>query len=293
MFTAPAHVALPPGVILREMTVDDIPAGLALCRASRWNQIARDWEQFLRLDPHGAAVAVRDRRVIGSVATLRFGTRFGWVSMVLVDPAERGRGVGRALLLRGLAILGDLVARLDATPAGEVLYRKLDFEEEFRLTRFQREPGSMTASGRTGFAGAVDAADWSSVVSFDAQVFGADRSDMLTWLVEGAPEYGLVSGSSGVVDGFMFGRHGHDFDQLGPVVAKDAEIAAALVGECLSRHPERRFVLDAPDRHASWQDWLKNVGFAVQRPFSRMYRGHHVHRGDPAHLYASIGPEFG
>jgi GNAT superfamily N-acetyltransferase len=275
------------------MTVDDIPAGLALCRASRWNQIARDWEQFLKLEPHGAAVAVRDGQVIGSVATLRFGARFGWISMVLVDPAQRRRGVGRVLLLHGLSILEDVVARLDATPAGEVLYRTLAFEEEYRLTRFQREPAPFD----TGSAGvpvpAISDADWSSILSLDADVFGADRSAMLTWLLEGAPEYGLLSRSSGTVDGFVLGRHGHDFDQLGPVVAKDGDVARQLVSACLARHADRRFVLDAPDRHASWHSWLRDAGFAVQRPFVRMYRGRHQYPGDPSRLFATIGPEFG
>ena len=33
----------PAGVSIREMTADDIAAGLALCRASHWNQTEQDW----------------------------------------------------------------------------------------------------------------------------------------------------------------------------------------------------------------------------------------------------------
>lgn len=293
MSSAAGPVDLPPGVILREMTVDDIPAGLALCRASRWNQVARDWEQFLRLEPARCRVAVRDGRVIGTVATLRFGGHFGWVAMVLVEPAERGRGVGRALLLHGLSTLDGLVARLDATHAGERLYRKLGFVEEYRLTRFEREPAPMATPDSSGRVHAVSAGDWPSLLSLDAQVSGADRSRMLTWLAEGAPEYGWVYRSPGGLEGFVLGRHGHDFDHLGPVAARDVDVAQRLVAECLARHPDRRFILDAPDQHASWQAWLQESGFAVQRPFIRMYRGRHLHPGSPAHLYATIGPEFG
>ena len=43
---------------LRTMTESDVEAGLRLCRASHWNQLARDWQQFLRLTPGGATVAV-------------------------------------------------------------------------------------------------------------------------------------------------------------------------------------------------------------------------------------------
>ena len=39
---------------LRTMTTADIDGGLRLCRLSHWNQLARDWQQFLRLTPGGA-----------------------------------------------------------------------------------------------------------------------------------------------------------------------------------------------------------------------------------------------
>lgn len=275
------------------MTLDDIPAGLQLCRASRWNQVARDWQQFLRLEPAGATVAVREGRVIGSVATLRFDGRFGWIAMVLVDPAERGRGIGRALLLEGLSTLGDLVARLDATPAGEVLYRKLGFDEEYRLTRLERAPAAHGASSDRPRVRPIGASDWPMIRSMDLQAAGADRSAMLTWLAEGAPDYARVCESSGGMTGFVLGRHGHNFEHIGPVIASDADAARCLVDDCLARHPERRFILDAPDRHASWHAWLKECGFVAQRPFLRMYRGEHRYRGTVQHVFASIGPEFG
>jgi len=293
---AVAGVELPSGVILREMTKDDIPAGLQLCRASRWNQVARDWEQFLRLEPHGAAVAVRDTRVVGSVATLRFERRFAWISMVLVDPAERGQGIGRALLLHGLSLLSDTVARLDATPAGEILYRKLDFKEEYRLTRFERDPGPVRAASDHRSGGPISALgdeDWPAILALDARVFGADRRALLTWLASGAPEYAAVSLSSRGVSGFLLGRHGHNFEHIGPVIAQDEATARRLVGACVARHPNRRFIIDAPDRQASWQEWLRGAGFIAQRPFIRMFRGDHQHPGLPEHLYASTGPEFG
>ena len=84
-------------VLIRQMTVSDVPAGLRLCRASGWNQTARDWEHFLTTAPRGAFVAIEDGQVIGSVATLPYGP-FTWVSMVLVDPAARRRGLGTLLL---------------------------------------------------------------------------------------------------------------------------------------------------------------------------------------------------
>src|SRR5688572_20198533 len=114
-------------VCFRVMNPADIAAGLALSRAARWNQTEREWELFLRLNPKGCRVAVIDERVVGTVATARYEDRFAWIGMVLVDPAERGQGIGGRLMAEALYVLKDMPSiRLDATPAGHAVYQKLD-----------------------------------------------------------------------------------------------------------------------------------------------------------------------
>src|SRR5262245_30623159 len=48
----------------RHLTLDDVPAGLRLCRIAGWNQLAADWELFLRLSPGGCRAAVCDGNVV-------------------------------------------------------------------------------------------------------------------------------------------------------------------------------------------------------------------------------------
>ena len=107
---------------------------------SQWNQTAQDWTLFAR---EGRIHVVRDAqgRIIASGAVLPMGQADAWISMVLVDPACRGRGLGRAVFE---ACLQDVesegrAAWLDATPAGETLYVQYGFEPLWRLARWQRE----------------------------------------------------------------------------------------------------------------------------------------------------------
>jgi ribosomal protein S18 acetylase RimI-like enzyme len=288
-------------VTFREMTAGDIPAGLALCRASGWNQVERDWRRFLETQPGGALVAERDSRVIGTVATMRYGRRFAWVAMVLVDPAERGRGVGRALLNRGLSLLDDVdTARLDATPAGEPLYKTLGFVEETRLSRLLLAPGAARMaiapdplSARVVTVRPLAPADWDAVAAFDARVFGADRRALLEWLWEGAPEYAWVASDGDQLAGYVLGRSGHLFEHLGPVIAGDAGTAARLLTACLPSRADRAFAVDAPVDQVDWRRFLGDTGFVEQRPFFRMSRGRPAPSGLPPNLFASVGPEFG
>jgi GNAT superfamily N-acetyltransferase len=291
-------------VHVRAMRVDDIPAGLRLCRAAAWNQVAADWELFLTASPHGCRVATGENgEVVGTVATINYGDRFSWIAMVLVDPSQRRTGIGTRLLKESLEIVGDSTARLDATPAGRTVYVPLGFREEYPLQRMTR--------GGEGYGGlppvsarrpdpvraqpchvrAMTGSDLVEVLQQDCDVFGADRHILLEALHARAPEYAWVIGTDRI-DGYLFGRHGYSFEHLGPLVASDESHARTLVGACVAPYADRPFLIDAPLR-ASWNSWLESIGFAVQRPFMRMCRGTRPFHEHVDRMFAIAGPEFG
>jgi GNAT superfamily N-acetyltransferase len=280
------------GVSIREMTSADIPAGLALCRASRWNQTERDWQHFLTAAPHGALVTVENGIVIGTVATLPYGP-FAWISMVLVDPHARGRGLGTMLLNRGLGLVpAGAAARLDATPAGEVLYRKLGFVGEYGLARWCFD-GRRSLATRAPGARRLERADWPVVRELDARAFGVSRGSLLERLAREAPEYAWVLERGDGLQGYVLGRHGHVREHLGPLVADGGEAARLLLESCLATNPDRAVFVDVPDDQEAWRDALSTMGFAIERPFLRMHRGPLSARGEPSLIYAIAGPEFG
>jgi GNAT superfamily N-acetyltransferase len=278
----------------REMTFDDIPAGLALCRASRWNQVQRDWELFLQLNPHGSRVAVHAGRVVGTVTTVSYQARFSWIGMVLVAPEMRGQGIGARLLREALTVLqNESSIRLDATPAGQPVYRKLGFVDEYGLSRMETvvNPALLPPAQET--VQPMRDADLPQICAMDAAAFGADRSAVLAWLLQGAPELAWVWRRAERLAGYTFGRHGFNFVHVGPVVAEDTAAAQQLVTACLRQHVGRPLILDAPRHTPEWRGWLESIGFAEQRPFIRMYYGVNPHPGLPEKQFAILGPEFG
>ena len=276
------------------MRREDIPAGLRLCRASGWNQLAQDWELFLAASPDGCRVAVEDRDlVIGSVATLRYGDVFAWISMVLVDPLHRGAGIGTRLLRESLDIIHDVpLARLDATPEGRPVYAHSGFRDEYRLQRMQRAPKRGTAPFPSLFeTRPMTDQDVEGLASWDRSVFGADRRLVLDAFRRNAPEYAWVATTGSAIEGYAFGRHGYAFEQIGPVVARSDTCARTLVARCISAGPDRPFIIDVP-LHAAWVAWL-STEFTVQRPFVRMSRGEGLFRENIDQMFAIGGPEFG
>ena len=298
----------PADVEFRAMRLSDIERGLQLCRLAGWDQVQRDWERFVSDENATVSVAIYPktqspsssssdfqaaRQIIGTVATIRYGAEFGWIGMLLVHPDLQGRGVGPVLLGHGTSELADVSSiRLDATPAGHILYRKHGFVDEFPLRRMEATSVIIDGSRDVSIeplkrAGLLD------VMAFDRQAFGAPRDDVLAWMLEGAPEYGFITRRSGQVAGYVLGRHGYEFDHLGPIVTADPSLAVELARACLAVSPGTAFVIDSASDADEWRSFLERAGFHEQRPYIRMYRGDKPTFSSRGQQFAILGPEFG
>ncbi|MDH5251662.1 MAG: GNAT family N-acetyltransferase, partial [Cyclobacteriaceae bacterium] len=179
---------------LRVMVQEDIPAGLALCRAAGWNQRAAEWELFLTLSPQDCRVAFdSEGNVVGTVTTVGYEDHFSWIGMLLVDPAQQRHGIGTQLLQESLNILREAeTVKLDATPQGREVYLKLDFVDEYSLSRMKasRVAASILSEGQ---ARPIMESDFHRLLEFDREVFGADREAVLRWLWYEAAQYAFIT----------------------------------------------------------------------------------------------------
>jgi predicted N-acetyltransferase YhbS len=281
-------------IACRTMNVRDIPSGLSLCRVAGWNQLSRDWELFLQLNPEGCCVAVNDHhQVVGTVTTLRYEDRFSWIGMVLVDPTMQRQGIGKELLQQALQILSkEKTVKLDATPAGREVYLKLDFKDEYPLTRMHLDKiVQLQLSASPAFP--LHQKDIEEVLEFDREVFGADRKTVLTWLHEGAPELAFITKEQNKITGYCFGRYGHNFTQIGPVIATDTHHAIHVVTAALRNAGNGPVIMDVLRHTSEWVNAVRSLGFADLRALTRMYKGSNAHPGIPEKQFSILGPEFG
>src|SRR5262245_61571494 len=271
------------------MTLADIPAGLEFCRESGWNQTSADWELLIGLAPAGALVAEVDGIVVGTVINVPYRPGFDWIAMMLVRESLRGQGIGRLLMNAALQISTGAVG-LDATAAGRRLYLTLGFEDEFALSRWRRAPavGPPPEPQLTPIA----EYDWTSIAPMDTEAFGADRLRVLHWCRRSAPEYARILRSDEGLAGHVFGRHGHNSEHIGPLVATSADAAAVLLASCVARVSERPVTIDVPDAQEAFARTLQALGFARQRTFTRMARGGRITTEQVSKVFASAGPEL-
>lgn len=265
---------------------------LALSKSALWNQNAADWQLMLQLG-EGWGIALGDGSLAASTVVLPYEGRFAWVSMVLVLPEHRRKGYASRLLRAAIAHLQKrgLTPILDATPAGHEAYSQEGFRDTWGFRRlFLKSP--VTKGDSIVGVRELEESDWKSILQMDVRAFGASRELLLRALARRLPETALVAEKDGRLAGFLFGRDGLEACQLGPVVATGAGAARSLLEEGLRRvtPPVYLDVVDhAPEMHA----WLKDRGFAVQRPFTRMVHGAQRAPGEEKSVFLVAGPELG
>jgi GNAT superfamily N-acetyltransferase len=269
----------------------------ALVREAHWNQIAADWRVFV-VRGRVYAAQTAGGRIVATTATLPFGGRFAWISMVLVAGEYRRQGLATQLLRLAMADLAaeNFMPVLDATPDGRAVYRTLGFEDSWgfqRLRRWER-PDSVAAphEPRGLTIRRITDADWPAICAYDAAAFGADRSALLADLRGRQPPAELVAMRAGRIAGFALGRDGGIAGQVGPLIAEDDTIACALLTRAVDALGGALFI-DLADAKTDVRHFLEARGFAVVRPFTRMLYGTSARFDDPARTFAVVGPEFG
>lgn len=262
------------------LSTGQIDQAMELVVEAGWNQLPADWQQFIQ---HGQVLGVHEGDVlVATAAIMPYDKDFAWISMVLTRKAWRGRGLGTGLLKSCIAQLEaeGRTAWLDATPAGEPIYRALGFQP---VETYQRWQGSGRGSGAASGAGSVDLA----AVDLANAAFGADRSEFLCSLAERCPAAHRRTG-----DTVCFGRDGRLATQIGPVVGSNEEPIIDLIDATIDAI-EGPVFLDVSDHCKGLAAHLRTLGFTVQRPFLRMSKGPHAPRGDPSRTAVIAGPEFG
>jgi len=280
---------------LRKMNLEDLPAALQLVESVGWNQTERDLKLFLEGENNIYLVAEIEKQVVGMVASIGYGMDVAWVSMMIVAEAFRGHSISKFLLntlIQRLKTQGYQTIKLDATPAGRPVYRKLGFKEEYVINRFVHAhwPGLEHTPPKRQARPMINT-DLPAVIGLDQAIFGAARVSLINRLFEDSPGY--VVEKQNEIQAYVFGRKGRRLFQIGPVGGRCFEDLQLLILLTLTKLTGQAVVLDVLTDKSLLINWLNSLGFVCQRPFHRMYLEINKSPGEPASQYCIAGPEFG
>jgi ribosomal protein S18 acetylase RimI-like enzyme len=208
----------------------------------------------------------------------------GWIGTIFVEPAQRGRGLGRAMtqaIIDGLDAAGCATLVLVATSEGRRLYERMGFEVQTRY-RILEAPGlgdaddtegagiarGPEASG-TAAVRAFEPGDLARMTALDRLATGEDRAHALARLA--TPDTARVlAGDDGAVRAFVVRPPWGG----GATVASSIEAALAVItARRRAAGPDGRVRVGILGENRRGHAALARAGFRAQWSAPRMVRG--------------------
>ncbi|MEU3514248.1 GNAT family N-acetyltransferase [Streptomyces sp. NPDC006654] len=252
----PSLAALP----IRRLTPRDLTACADLSVDRGWSREEHKWRLLLTAgqgygidDPGGGLVAACVVTEYGPPGRPDLGA----IGMVLVAERHSRQGVGRRLMRHILSMTGTTPLTLYATPYGRPLYEELGFKT---TGRSEMVSGPFTPGGpepRVATRPAT-AEDLGSLLALDEEVFGSDRTPLITRLPAFSDQL-RVAVNDGRIVGYAAAWPNMDTHVVGPLIARDTPTAKALITS-LAAHTDRPLRTDIDVRHEELLAWVKAHG---------------------------------
>lgn len=156
-----------------------------------------------------------------------------------------------------VAEMGTTPLTLHATPFGRPLYEELGFKATGRaeMVRGHFVPGGPEPEATTRPA---TAEDLSRILRLDAEVFGSDRTHLITRLPAFSDQL-RVAEDNGRITGYAAAWPNTHTHVVGPLIARDTETAKALITSLATR-TDRPVRTDIDVRHEELLSWVKERG---------------------------------
>ncbi|MFF3334247.1 GNAT family N-acetyltransferase [Streptomyces sp. NPDC002888] len=251
-----------PELPIRRLTLRDLTACADLSENRGWPREEHKWG-FLLTAGKGYGIDDPDGGLVGACVVTEYGTQdrpdLGAIGMVLIAERHARKGIGRRLMRQVVSAMGTTPLTLHATPYGRPLYEELGFKVTGRAEMLS---GHFTPGGTESRVAtrAATAEDLTAILRLDEEVFGADRTHIITRLPAFADQL-RVAEEDGRLIGYAGAWPNMDTHVVGPLIARDTEAAKALIAS-LAAHTDRPLRTDIDVRHQELLAWAKERGLA-------------------------------
>ncbi|MGW7165470.1 GNAT family N-acetyltransferase [Streptomyces sp. NPDC054884] len=250
---------------IRRLTHRDLAACADLSEDRGWPREEHKWRLLLSAgmgygidDPDGGLVSACVVTEYGPYGTPSLGA----VGMVLVAERHARQGVGRRLMRHIVCRMGTTPLTLHATPNGRPLYEELGFKTTGRAEmlrgRFTTDVPGRDVPPPGVATRAATAEDLPSILRLDEEVFGVDRTHVITRLPAFADQF-RVAEEDGRIIGYSAAWPNMDTQVVGPLIARDTKTAQSLLASLAAR-TDRPLRTDIDVRHEELLAWAKARG---------------------------------
>lgn len=252
----------------RTMIVNDLEAAHRLSLKLGWPHRIDDWRQMLDLG-EGVALESIDGELVGTGLCFNQGA-VATLGLVIISDEWQGWGLGREMMTRLMALAGTRTLLLVATTAGLPLYQKLGFEPCNRIYQYQGTVTDAPSAPLQSGLRVMQASDQAALLALSPD------SPAYALAVQSAND-GVVMEKAGVIEGVALKRAYGRGEHIGPVLARSAAQAQALVLALLADAEGDFIRIDLVDPDDD--RWLTAAGLTCVDQVTRMRCGEAVMEG--------------
>lgn len=249
----------------RSMTVNDLGAAHSLSHKLGWPHRIDDWRQMLDVG-EGVALESVDGELVGTGLCFNQGA-VATLGLVVINDDWQGLGLGREMMVRLMALAGPRTLLLVATKAGQPLYQKLGFEPCNRVCQYQ---GGVTLTPPVPLLPGLRAMQ----ASDQAALLALSPDSLAHAVAVQSANRGVVIENAGAIEGFALKRTYGRGEHIGPILARSAEQAQALVLALLTDAEGDFIRIDLVDPDDD--SWLTALGLNCVEQITRMRCGEPV-----------------
>ena len=259
---------------IERMTAEHFPFAVQLSNTMNWNATIEDFQLAVALEPDGCFVLTDASNRVGIATTVRFG-KVGWFGNLVVREEYRNKGAGSLLINHALEYLRNSYVEtigLYAYAYSTGIYERFGFKKDEAFSLLKGKSNSLLEMKPLE---RIQQQDFSSIIAFDSQCFGANRSKLLDPILQRKKNLCYASKDESGFKGYIASNVYERMATIGPLVCVSDGVpyAEALLGNVLNRLTGFEVFMCIPRRERALLSLLFSARFQEDFRVSRMFLG--------------------
>jgi hypothetical protein len=257
-------------VAIRALRADEMPLMVEWAGREGWNPGLADPTAFFAADPEGFLGAFRGEEMLACISAVRTGDALGFIGFYIAKPEARGQGIGWRVWQAGMDRLAGRNIGLDGVVAQQANYRKSGFAFAWNNARYQSDAPTVATADTRAVTDAA-AVNFDALLAFDAAHAGAPRPKFLRAWIATPGHRVRVAREGDAITGLAVLRPCREGSKLGPLFARDAATARALIADAAPHRAPGPLILDLPEPNAEAVAIARTMGMEKVFETARMY----------------------
>ncbi|MGH0526748.1 GNAT family N-acetyltransferase [Bacillus cereus] len=201
--------------------------------------------------------------LIASAAIILYGEKLASIGMVIVHPDYKGRGIGKIITEACVkSVSAHTPIMLIATDEGKPLYEKLGFRAVSYVSKYicNSYNAKDYCVRNEDYVMNYEEGDLEKIIKIDEYAFGTNRKEFLKKRIMQSEQCIVVRDKEQNVLGYGLSIQTSENKIIGPVVAKNDEMAMRIVHD-LARGHNGKLRMDVPEGKNDFMKELEVAGF--------------------------------